>query len=133
MAVSLALKRIFVLVLSVALLVISIVDITMSLASPSIFGIIVNGLVIVGSFGGMVGAYRMEVRHLSWFLWSLIMLLALQAAFLIYAWLHWHHSDAWNHTQFNIVTTVLLVLGAIATWDLERSAGSHDPLHESLV
>jgi len=131
MAIPVNFKRVFVVVLAIALLAVSIAGIFHTM---DIFSVIVDALVIIGAIGGIIGAYRMDVRHLAWFFWSLVLLLVLQAVFVIYNWLHWHnHDDALHYTTYNFVTIALLVLGAIATWDLERCAGSHDPMHESLV
>ena len=68
MAVSNEVKRIVVLVLSGALLFISVASIVNSY--QDIVSLIINVLVIVGSVGGLVGAWRMDVRHLGWFFWS---------------------------------------------------------------
>ena len=65
MAVSLEVKRVVVLVLSAALLIVS----ALSIANlyMDLFSLILNILVIIGSIGGIIGAWRMDVRHLGWF------------------------------------------------------------------
>ena len=63
MAVSLEVKRIVVLVISAALLVVSAISL-FELYDTGLFTIILDILVIIGSIGGLIGAWRMDVRHL---------------------------------------------------------------------
>ena len=127
MAVSVEVKRIVVLVLSAALLFVSVASIIND--AQDLMSLILNILVIVGSVGGLIGAWRMDVRHLGWFFWTLALLIVLQVAFILFHFLH--HDDrytAWHFTTYNFVTLAILVLGIVCTYDLRRALGV-DSLH----
>jgi len=129
MVVSLEVKRIVVLVISAALVIVSAVGIWNSLVIGDIFGLILNIVVIIGSVGGMIGAWRMDVVHLGWFFWTLALLIVVEVAFIMFHFLHHEtHYDALHYTTYNFVTLAILVLGIICTYDLRRAMGV-DSLH----
>ena len=127
MAVSVEVKRIVVLVLSAALLFVSVASIIND--AQDLISLILNILVIVGSVGGLIGAWRMDVRHLGWFFWTLALLIVLQVAFILFHFLHRDDQyTALHYTTYNFVTLAILVLGCICTYDLRRALGV-DSLH----
>ena len=129
MVVALEVKRIVVLVISAALVIISAVGIWNSLVLGDILGLILNIVVIIGSVGGMIGAWRMDVVHLGWFFWTLALLIVVEVAFVMFHFLHHDdHYTAINYTTYNLVTLAILVLGIICTYDLRRAMGV-DSLH----
>jgi len=129
MAISLEIKRIVVLVISAALLIISAVD--LFYGYNYLFTIIVDICVIIGAVGGLIGAWRLDQRHLGWFFWTLALLIVLQVAFILYHFLHHDdHETAIGYTRFNFVTLAILILGIICTYDLRRALGV-DSLHTS--
>jgi len=129
MAVSLEVKRIVVLVISAALVIISAVGIWNSLVIGDILGLFLNIVVIIGSVGGMIGAWRMDVVHLGWFFWTLALLIVVEVAFVMFHFLHHDdHYTAIHYTTYNLVTLAILVLGIICTYDLRRAMGV-DSLH----
>ena len=132
MAISLEVKRIVVLVISGALIIISAIGIWNSLVLGDILGLILNILVIIGSVGGVIGAWRMDQRHLGWFFWTLALLICVEIAFVMYHFIHkvGDHYSAFNYTTYNFVTLAILILGIICTYDLRRAMGV-DSLHSA--
>ena len=129
MAVSLEVKRVVVLVISGALILVSAIGCWNALVLGDIFGLILNIVVIVGSVGGLIGAWRMDQRHLGWFFWTLALLIVVEVAFVMFHFLHKDtHYTAIHYTTYNLVTLAILVLGIVCTYDLRRAMGV-DSLH----
>jgi len=123
MVISIGVKRILVLLLAIALLIVSIVKVI--LCAPDIFCILINIVIAIGAFGGIVGAWRMDQRHLLWFFWTLCLLIVLEVVFIMYNWLHYHdHDVAWHNTTYDFVTLAILVIGLICTYDLRLMGGA---------
>jgi len=123
MAISIGVKRILVLLLAVAMFIVAILQMVM--CAPNIFCIIINILLAIGAFGGIVGAWRMDQRHLLWFFWTLCVLIVIEIAYIIFNFLHYHDDRdyAWHETTYNFVTLAILVIGLICTYDLRRAGG----------
>jgi len=121
-------KRILVMILSVAIIIVGIGSVSMY---ADIIELVLAILCIVGGFYGLVGAWYMHPGHLGFFLITLLVLATLQAIFIIYSLLHYGH---WfSNLVWNIATLALLIVGAAFTADLRRAVMGYDSIADPLM